>query len=1444
MRFAIQLDGGPNGSTDLQIDLAADATVGELADHLAAGFGLGSGLTVDDLDRSALVSEVGPRSGSVVTLRRSLSRPHRRDAENEAVEQFDVSPVRVIHSIIDGDPVDDAVVLHYGLNNLEGVGVRVTDRVEILTDGSARVLVDGQRVIGTRRVSDGDLISVHSKAPTGTAGGALAEPSVALTQSSCQRAFVVAIDSRLEPPSRGPFIPHRSSPRTHRDFMPRKVGFPTPPEAARLPGMPVLSAVVPLLLGAGLWVATRSILSAVFVLFSFVYVVASGIESRREFRKELEFREEQFHEGVDRAFDDLTEAHFEERKFGDEVCPSISELESIIATRGARLWERSFADSAGGALRVRLGTAVQRGSTPVECPSQGRPDLLDPLVESISDSLMHRLAVEVDLDRAGGLGLIAADETATDVARWVVIQLAALTNPNELRVAVAASPDRTDEWKWVAWLPHFRSRPTQVRTVVIVDGATDDDITNLIGSLDPGTVRFVWITTNRRNLPASVGQSMAIGDDDELIVCTTDEEPILVASEISDLAVETVTGEAARTYSMALSPLVPDRPLGLRVGESGEVCDLASILGSSAIEDPATIRDRWHSTSESPSLFAKVASCGGDPVSIDLFSDGPHALIAGMTGSGKSELLRTWITSLALTHAPEKLTFLLIDYKGGSAFGSLVTLPHTVGFITDLDPALADRAVVSLRAELLRRERWLAEVAMSSLAEAFAVPGRPPALVVLVDEFATLSKEIPHFVDELVDVAQRGRSLGIHLVLATQRPHGVVSDSIRANTSLRIALRVADGDDSLDVIGTAEAASIHREDPGAAIIRVGQATSNLVRFAYSSGPLSMAARVASAPLSLNSGSSTGRIDQNRTAIDAAVRSIADAFRHSGVAPPRPPWVEPLPDVLHPETIATSVISTSVISTSVMGADEHDGLRPVVGLLDNPEHQRTEAFRLDLETTVGVVIFGCPGSGRSEALSTISEALFRQYPSVSVYSIGRTLPFAADSVGLYDSERVLRLLRSIDALLDGRRWDSVHHGERTVVFIDDMAMFERTYESINRGEATRILERICREGSTAGVNLVVGASRRIEVDPVLAVGFGSPVVLRVASEDEASLLGMASPLAGPIPAGRGMYRGKWIQFAEPSSARGSGTVEAIDVAEVMAIRSNPIPTCPDPVQLVSATAHVSGRGIWRIPIGVDSDALHTVNLDLSHANAVVAGPRRSGRSTALETIARSFRARAEVVVRPDPVDDDPVGSITVLIRSGHLVGSSPHDPRDWSGHRSSDCRGEAAVGQSTGRIWDHIFTPHAERVDSHESILGEGEREFSEHSGLGSLRTLISTSLAESRPVLVCVDDLPDLLEQETGPQVEELIASLVSTSRSRQIRLVVSGEMGAVSRCYSSALTSVRSGRTGILLNPDCDTDGALLGAELGRRDEQARTAGSGWLVNASIASPVKVAIR
>ena len=287
--------------------------------------------------------------------------------------------------------------------------------------------------------------------------------------------------------------------------------------------------------------------------------------------------------------------------------------------------------------------------------------------------------------------------------------------------------------------------------------------------------------------------------------------------------------------AMSLAPL-RDATSASAASAIPRVVPLLSLFGPD-LPTPMSVAATW-ATPKPYGLRAPIGMGPSGPLELDLVEHGPHALIGGTSGAGKSELLQSIVASLIHEYPPTRLTFLFVDYKGGAASVVFNSVPHTVGYVTNLDSSLSMRALTSLRAELNHRMRLMEGKAkdLPEMLERFP-DETPPSLVIVVDEFATLVKEVPDFVAGVVDIAQRGRSLGVHLILATQRPSGSVNENILANTNLRISLRMLDATESKTVIGVGSAADIPLPLKGRAFAKLGPR--DLIEFqsAFTGAPL-------------------------------------------------------------------------------------------------------------------------------------------------------------------------------------------------------------------------------------------------------------------------------------------------------------------------------------------------------------------------------------------------------------------------------------------------------------------------------------------------------------------------------------------------------------------------------------------------------------------------------
>ena len=583
---------------------------------------------------------------------------------------------------------------------------------------------------------------------------------------------------------------------------------------------------------------------------------------------------------------------------------------------------------------------------------------------------------------------------------------------------------------------------------------------------------------------------------------------------------------------------------------------------------------------------------GEGAVRADLVSDGPHALVAGTTGSGKSELLIAWLFQLALDLPPSRLALILVDYKGGAAFGPLADLPHTAGVLTDLDPAATARALASLEAEVQRRERLLARAGAKDVTALSSTMGpakgstrgsttsvqAPPRLVVVVDEFATLASQHPDILDSLVRVAAQGRSLGIHLILATQRPAGAVSPVIRANTTLRVCLRVLDAGDSRDVLGHDGAAALEPH-PGRVLV-VGSDPAD------EGGP-------AQAPWC----GSTSHLE-------ALVAEVRAATKNS--SPPWRPWAPPLPTSISAEEAAALGPATSPA----------DG--PILAATDHPREQRLGHWRWSVDRPLGV--FGSPGSGRTTTALTVVTSALETNLAVSLCVAGAmppqlaaiTGPGLGTVVGPEDPRRLARL------------WSLAVSGELAgeLLVIDDVdAMTSAVDEVLGPGEGQALLEIVVRTAPATRTGLVLTAPLAM-AGARWAARIGLHLVLGAPQPAQAAVAGLPRGVVTGSSPGRGVI------------LDGATDAEHALTAQVVIPRApRRAPARPTHRLATIPRAVPPAPGTWAV--GGD-DALP---LPVPRGCVLVIGPPGSGRTTTLRALQRCRREIREISDEEILVVDD-------------------------------------------------------------------------------------------------------------------------------------------------------------------------------------------------------------
>ena len=534
------------------------------------------------------------------------------------------------------------------------------------------------------------------------------------------------------------------------------------------------------------------------------------------------------------------------------------------------------------------------------------------------------------------------------------------------------------------------------------------------------------------------------------------------------------------------------------------------------------------------------------------------------------------VAALAVHHPPTRLNFLFVDYKGGASSTVFGVLPHTVGYVTNLDAELSLRALTSLRAELNRRMRVM-EGRAKDLAEMLEVaPDEAPAsLVIIVDEFATLVKEVPEFVAGVVDIAQRGRSLGIHLVLATQRPSGSVNENILANTNLRISLRMLDRPESTAVIGSPEAADIPVPLKGRGYARLGPSSLLAFQSAFGGATLTTEETVqpvlvapfirtddspkAPPPAAVGSGGVQGGTGGHgkkvsTTHLDAVITAVSSAAASLTLPEPIRPWREVLPELV--------TIDDVLADPRAELAHRYPGRVIGVGMIDAPERQDQYPALVDLEETGGWLVFGAGGAGKTTVLRTIAVSAAAAGGPDQVVLLG--LDFASRGLGALaslaqvvdvatgdDLEAVTRHLAVLsDELQRRRRMLADAHAEhltaynerhdplpRIVLLVDGFGGFMSTFGDTSRGGGgmssavpleswIERLVTIVVDGRQVGIHTVITADRRNAVPARIHAAVGSRLIMRHADENGYNEHGISSTRAKQLDLspGRGLWDG--------------------------------------------------------------------------------------------------------------------------------------------------------------------------------------------------------------------------------------------------------------------------------------------------------------------------------
>lgn len=958
---------------------------------------------------------------------------------------------------------------------------------------------------------------------------------------------------------------------------------------------------------------------------------------------------------------------------------------------GPRMWERQPADADFCLVRVGVGTRPL--ATRLVAPETRPGQLSDPVTVTALGHFIHAHSTITDAPIVMGLRGIATVTMDGDLTRVrgllraVICQLAVLHAPDQLLIVGAVSDRNRAHWDWLKWLPHNQHPslsdavgsarmmyPSPAEAQRALDGAGLPHLVVIV-DLDERAARTADAIESATMIEVGAGCAGTA-----LTITHSGEAQALVCPDQMDPVDALICARRLAAYRVG-QPGATSR----RDGGSGWPTLVG--IGDVASFDPIAL---WRGQNHHDRLCVPVGTTvDGMPLELDIKEAaengmGPHGLCVGATGSGKSELLRTVALGMMARNSPEVLNLLLIDFKGGATFLDLAQAPHVAAVITNLseEAPLVARMRDALAGEMNRRQQLLRTagnfVSVAAYEDARRAGARLIALptsFIIVDEFSELLSQHPDFAEMFVAIGRLGRSLGMHLLLASQRLDEGRLRGLESHLSYRVCLKTLSASESRAVLGTLDAYQLPNT-PGAGFLRSG--SGELIRFqtAFVSGrlqadpPASVSTATAPSSVRLFSTRASGSVTAAGAVSPAPAPSVLQAVldRLSGQGPPaRQVWLPPLGPAPALDTLLRDTGSAPA------------GLTVPIGIVDRPFDQCRTPLMVDLSGAEGnVAVVGAPQSGKSTALRTLITALAATHDSgqVQFYCLDfgggalasvRTLPHVGAVAGraepqlvgrmIAELERVVRFREAffrdhgVDSIARYRQLraqrravsDADPHGDVFLV-VDGWATLRHEFEALEEP-----ITALAAQGLSFGVHVVLSAARWAEIRPSLKDQIGTRVELRLGDPADSELDRKRAHQVPRDRPGRGLSReGLHMVIAQPSDGVELRHRQGESVAP-------PIPLLPTQVDYDTVVDRAGDELGARILLGLEERRLQPVAIDFEqHQHLLILGDNECGKTTVLRTLCREI-VRTKTAAQAQLMIADFRRGLLGAVESEHLGG---------------------------------------------------------------------------------------------------------------------------------------------------------------------------------------------
>ena len=1046
-----------------------------------------------------------------------------------------------------------------------------------------------------------------------------------------------------------------------------------------IPSLVMLAMTIVLrgVMGGG---GTFVIYSAVSMGIGVVMSVVSFIEDNKNYKKEYAERIEKYNEYIIEKRKVIEASRANEIRIRNLIYESLDNSIYEVNSFGRRLFERETGDE--DFLKIYLGKGTIESANQVKYPQQEFIDLEDPLAtipKDVSEQYKYIADVPIvsDFNNSCGIGIVASNALIEQLIKNITIDIGTRHFYNDVKMVYILNDVLGSHLEWIRWLRNVENNKLGIRNIAVDEESKNiilEDMYSILSeresvleqtkeaTFQEHYVVFVTGASSIASHPVSkfftdsvkYGFTFVFLEEyeefipqgcNEIIRVDTNNHGIILKTEngdvTTDFALPFVSDQVAENVALKLGAVSVDE-VSLE-GELTKNITMFELLGILSVED-INLPERWASSTVYKSLAAPLGvRTKNQTVYLDISdkagAHGPHGLVAGTTGSGKSEVLQTYILSMATLFHPYEVGFVIIDFKGGGMANQFKDLPHLIGTITNIDGREINRSLLSIKAELVKRQELFSKAGVNHINDYIRlykeekVKQPLPHLIMIVDEFAELKAEYPDFMKELISAARIGRTLGVHLILATQKPAGVVDSQIWSNSKFKLCLKVQTKEDSNEVIKTPLAAEII--EPGRAYFQVGNnEIFELFQSAYSGATVpegndskdqiySIFEKNIWGKRTLVYTNKKTKTDNNST---TQLQAIVDYIRNYCLGHE----IKKLPGICLPSL--KDRISTSELNYNV----NTDVISVPIGFYDDPEQQRQGEVILE-PFRENIYIVGSPQMGKTVMLQTALYGLIRKYSpkQVNMYLVdcgSMVLKIFEDSkhvggvVLSNEEEKCKNLFKLLNSSIIQRKKILSNKGVGNyaayleagyddmpliIVVIDNMAAFKEYFP-----DEAEDINSLTREAQGVGISFIVTAATSNALSYRTQANFGRKIVLNCNDSNEYSnVFGHCKETPKEV-SGRGLFMldrrileyqtaifGDSVKEADRSQEMKDYIASRNDECDCCAIR---IPMVPDNLKLdavIDSTPDLfRNKGV--LPIGMD---FATVDYSLlkMHENGVLA-----------------------------------------------------------------------------------------------------------------------------------------------------------------------------------------------------------------------------------------------